>query len=340
MNPNIAAFLRVIRAGESRQDDSAYTLLNGGGHFSGFADHPYAGQPAPPGLAAGAYQYIPHTWARVAATYEAKDFSPAEQDRVTGAWIEALAGPAIRAGDLATAMSQLKSIWISLASMPPSKAQAVFQQYGGALVGQEPAPQPAPEPAPSQGTSMPILALLPLIAQFIPQIMTLIKPESKSTAKDAQVAQTILNTVVQAAGVVTDGSAATASTVAQAAEKMGQDPALAQKVQEAVVTHPDVMELLEVGGGGVEAARQYALGDVGGPWWRFLVNAAFWIALALLPLLYMVVYRVLWGSFSEQLQTVVVTAIVSGLLGSITGFFFGSAYQHTRQAVQQQQSST
>ena len=42
-NTNVQAFLRVIRAGESSQDDSAYTVINGGSHFTDFSKHPWDG---------------------------------------------------------------------------------------------------------------------------------------------------------------------------------------------------------------------------------------------------------------------------------------------------------
>src|SRR5271157_5722303 len=79
-NVNISAFLHVIRHGESNQTDSAYTLISGDGHFSDFTRHPFAGQSAPPGRAAGAYQFIPHTWQALASSYGFSGFTPQEQD--------------------------------------------------------------------------------------------------------------------------------------------------------------------------------------------------------------------------------------------------------------------
>ena len=39
-NPNVQAFLRVIRAGETSQDDVAYRMMFGGGLFDDFSRHP------------------------------------------------------------------------------------------------------------------------------------------------------------------------------------------------------------------------------------------------------------------------------------------------------------
>lgn len=65
------------------------------------------------------------------------------------------------------------------------------------------------------------------------------------------------------------------------------------------------------------------------PFWQ---SAAFWITIAFLPMLYMVVYRVLWATapdgtqlFSTDMQSVVITSIIVGLLGTITGYFMGSS---------------
>ena len=41
---------------------------------------------------------------------------------------------------------------------------------------------------------------------------------------------------------------------------------------------------------------------------------------ALLPLVYLTVYYVLTGDFAAEVKSMVVGAVVSGVLGSITGF--------------------
>jgi hypothetical protein len=49
------------------------------------------------------------------------------------------------------------------------------------------------------------------------------------------------------------------------------------------------------------------------------------VTAALLPLVYLVVWRVLTGSFSAEVQSMVIGAVVSGVLSSITGFWLGSS---------------
>src|SRR6266480_437003 len=112
-NANVQAFLRVLRAGESNQNDDAYTLLNGGGHFADLSRHPYYGLPTPPAKAAGAYQYLGTTWKRYAEKYGVDAWADAQnvprfgkeaQDFVAVADIcEHNALYAVQRGDVATA---------------------------------------------------------------------------------------------------------------------------------------------------------------------------------------------------------------------------------------------
>ncbi len=80
--PEGAAFLNVIKGGES---SGAYNVINGGATFSDYSHHPKEGLHGDHGITAGAYQFLPSTWARVLkANPDIKDFSPASQDK--GAW--------------------------------------------------------------------------------------------------------------------------------------------------------------------------------------------------------------------------------------------------------------
>ena len=54
------------------------------------------------------------------------------------------------------------------------------------------------------------------------------------------------------------------------------------------------------------------------------------ITAALLPLVYIVVWKVLTGQFSPEVQSMVIGAVVSGVLSSITGFWLGSSASSQR----------
>lgn len=333
---NVKAFLRVIRAGESSQDDSAYTIIFGGSHFSDFAEHP--NQRIPFGntfsTAAGAYQFLHRTWTGLVKQYSFPDFSPEYQD--LGA-IALIAGRKalqdVVNGDLVAALPKCAREWASLPFSPygqptitVEKCEAVFRQYGGTLTGGqgpfvEIKPPEVPiivateQPAKPKETRMGALAMFgPLIAQLIPAVAKLFGG-GEVAQRNVAVGQLVLDTAVKAANAVNEQ---------EAIDKMKSDPAILQQVTQAVVTLPAVLEVLEVGGG-IEKARAAAADPAQIAFWR---NPAFIVTALLLPLLYMVVGSVVFdqgAGWSDEMRSVVVTAIVTGLLGSITGFFLGSS---------------
>ena len=80
----------------------------------------------------------------------------------------------------------------------------------------------------------------------------------------------------------------------------------------------------EAGGGGISGAREYStkMTPPEKPW----LSPALWVTLALLPLVYMALYAVLYkGGFSDDIRAMVLGAIFGGLLtGGITAFWFGN----------------
>ena len=194
------------------------------------------------------------------------------------------------------------------------------------------------------------LMLLPLLAQWVPQILSLIKPDSKSTAKDAQVAQTVLNVAAEAAGVIQKGEQATAANVGATVDMLQKDPELAKKVQEAVVTHPEIMGVLQIGEGGIQGARDFgkAIQVAEKPFW---FNPTFWITVGLFPMMYMIAYSVLFTvapdssatvddvvklawyqkiGFDPNTRTGLVNLIVGYVFGGVVGVWFGTSYGSQR----------
>lgn len=318
--PNLQGFLRVIRAGETSQEDSAYTELFGGGHFDAPPwEHPSTAvvRGALKSTAAGAYQFLASTWGDVVKALGPMDFSPANQDlgaafliNRRGALQDAISG------DLASAISKCNREWASLPGSPygqPTRtleqAQAVFLQYGGqsstvkSLVTQGVKPMPV------------FMALLPQLLGMIPQLGQLFGSGTEVSNRNVAAASVVADTIVKA----------TQSTNVQAAvEAMQNDPAVLSAAKEALdAVWPSIVES---GGGGIGQARKDAAAPEQIPFYK---NPAFVVTMALAPLLYMVAAAVLFGiggqTWSDDVKTMVVTAIVSGLLGSITGFFLGSS---------------
>lgn len=325
-NKNVAAFLRVIRQGESNQDDSAYTLLNGGGYFIGLLNHPYAGQKTPPAKAAGAYQFIASTWGEVSRLYGIPGFGPREQDiGAVGRIIYRQALDDVVAGRFAVAVAKCKQEWTSLpgaaeshAAWTLAKAQALYQSYGGALGVVH---KDAPSTNVGQRKSMPILALLsafgPMLAQMIPAVAKLLNPNPSEVAtRNLDAAQLVLDTVVKASGQ---------PNVQGAVEAMQADPALTKSVAEAVVTEPSIMAVLEIGGG-IKAAREtdaVSTQAVKGFWH----SPAFWISLVLLAMPFMLLADVFYvhpTDYDGNLKTQIVTGVLAVIM-VVCGFWLGSS---------------
>lgn len=158
LNSNIAAFLRVIRSGESSQDDSkAYRMLFGGKTFSDFSKHPRIATKSPWGYtsAAGAYQfmaYVPgkvktNTWDRIQAKLGLPDFSPESQDiaaiellRERGVLEDVKAGNIERAIKGYSSKTGANKEWASLPANPYGQpaislnsAISTYIKYGGTL---------------------------------------------------------------------------------------------------------------------------------------------------------------------------------------------------------------
>lgn len=139
--PNVAALLRVIRAGEGTADAGGYRRLFGGGTFAGFADHPrqIVVKSGYRSTAAGAYQFLESTWDETARIMGLRDFSPASQDLAAlgriaarGALDDAIAGR------LESALRKIAREWASLPGSPYgqptislTRARQVFADAGG-----------------------------------------------------------------------------------------------------------------------------------------------------------------------------------------------------------------
>lgn len=307
---NVAAFLRVIRERESSQDPSAYTIINGGAHFSSFAAHPYAGLlTSQGGKAAGAYQFIPSTWAEVAKLYSLMDFSPQSQDLgAVGRVVYRGALDDVIAGRFEQAVAKCRQEWTSLPGASESrgdwtmeKAKAVFLKYAGGIADGERAPRDdMPTQLKPEIKQMGALAALqlfgPILSGLIPQIASILKPESEVAKRNVGLAQTIVDTIT---------STANAPNLQAAVEKMQADPAVKNAVQKAVVTEPTVITTLQISevGGGITGARQAdALASASDkPFYK--TSAVFWVSVLLIPLVYWLVGSLIVGGMAQKVPS-------------------------------------
>lgn len=233
---NVQAMAHVVRERESNQTPDAYTLINGGSHFTPPADysqwrHPWHGIPTTQGAkACGAYQHLGTTWASLGQRYGIPDFSPPNQDAgFVGGLIDRGALDDVVAGRFEDAVAKLRKEWTSLpgaaessSSWTMEKAKALFQQYGGG-VSADRAPRPDIAPPPTEGHKMGAIAL-PLLTQLIPQVLGLFSQRAQATIAEktgadpklaADFMQSMIAQVGHAVGVpVVDDQTATQAVAA------------------------------------------------------------------------------------------------------------------------------
>ena len=169
-NPNVKAFLRVIRQGETNQSDVAYRMMFGGATFDDFGHHPNLVHTigALKSTAAGAYQFLGSTWGACQRALDLPDFSPASQD-LAAVWLISNRGALddVIAGRIEQAIGKCAHEWASLPGSPYgqptrtlSQALDTYAQWGGALgaaarvpdaqVATLPAQETTPSPAPAE----------------------------------------------------------------------------------------------------------------------------------------------------------------------------------------------
>lgn len=332
---NVQAMSRVVREKESRQTDDAFTLINGGTHFSAPPwRHPWHGIPTTQGArASGAFQHLGTTWASLAQRYGIPDFSPPNQEAgFVGGLIDRGALEDVIAGRFEEAVAKLRKEWTSLPGAAESrgdwtmeKAKQVFLKYGGAVAGgPDPRPDipdtsPTPLPtSPQTGANMPTaLALFaPILGELIPQIKSILNPQSEVAKRNTALLETIGNIIVKQAG---------ATNMQDAVEKMQADPAVKESVQKAVVTEPVVMQTLQITevGGGIAGARQADLVTQQQEKPFYKASAVFWVSVLLLPIVYWLVGSIIVGGGAQR---VVNAAGTYGQAASMWVIFFLSLF--------------
>jgi len=351
--PNVAAFLRALRLGEGTKDDAGYRRIVGGGMADSLADHPrkmvWLPRYGVNSSAAGAYQFLGKTWDGLVKQYGFPSFEPQWQDAgAVGLIIGRKALDAVRRGDIRAAIALCRNEWASLPGSPyGQRTEAMdavlleYRKWGGTLTAGEPAtqqpapiehhdfpPDTQPEPVPigeamNYGESAPMIPILPLITAVLPSIIGAIPELGKLFGSGSDVSQRniagatkVLEAVTQATGAV---------NAVEAAERIAADPAAADAARAAVQSI--WFELVEAGGGGIDGARKADLARASSDWtWH--KSASFMIALPLILILLLAVCSILFpvmgGDWPADTRTAVVTLIVGSIIGSLTGYYFGS----------------
>jgi lysozyme len=161
---------------------------------------------------------------------------------------------------------------------------------------------------------LPVLgALLPTIIGMIPQLTKVFTDGTSVTDRNIVVAQKVGELVVDATN---------STNLQQAVETMQKDPEALQAATAAVQSQ--MYDLVEAGGGGIAGARQFAASADS----KFFYSPAFWVTVLLMPLLYGTVWIALTNEsgFSNEVRAAIASAVVTGILGAVVGFWLGSSF--------------
>jgi muramidase (phage lysozyme) len=320
-HPNVQAGMAVIRTAEGTFDEDGYRRHFGGELFdiSNGWQHPHKaitkkhGKSVITSTAAGAGQFLSKTWRGLQAQYDIPDFSPAWQDFGIVALIAGRGAlNALIAGRFDEFVTRCNREWASLPGSPygqPTisleRAREIFYLHGGTVAD----PAELPKGSPMSPLVIPILQTL---ASSLPALAKMFGSGSEVANRNIAAGQIIADKIVEVTQAV---------NLQEAAEKIQSNPEALQAAKQVVAE--TVMALSEAGGGGITEARKQAASPDQTPPWK---NPAVWVTLLFVPLIYGAAWAVLFrDGISDDLKTMVVTAIFAGLLGSITGFFLGSS---------------
>lgn len=163
---------------------------------------------------------------------------------------------------------------------------------------------------------------LPALIEAIPKLGRIFGSGSEVAERNAKAAELAVAIVQEAVG---------ARNAQEAVETVKADPTAAQAAASAVEAR--WMELTEAGGGGIDGARKAdaAFAASGAKAWE---SPSFWFLVGAMPLVYVVVLAVMGvigkGEFTSELQSAVVTMVVSLVLGGAAGYYWGATTTRNR----------
>lgn len=194
-----------------------------------------------------------------------------------------------------------------------------------------PTPPPAPIEAPRadipaeqpKGKPMaPIIAaLLPSLISAIPKLGALFGSGSEVATRNVKAAEIAFGVAKEALG---------ANNEQEVVERIQSDPAAVVTVAKAI--EDNWFSLTDAGGGGIDGARKAdaviaASGDM-------LHSPSFWIAVLLLPLVYMIVANLIGvlgaSTWSDDARAGLTGSIVGSIIGGVVGYYFGQTTSRNR----------
>lgn len=190
--------------------------------------------------------------------------------------------------------------------------------------------QLGPEPSPhvhQEKPTMPIpafvAAALPALVELIPRLARVFGSGSQVAERNAKAAEILAETVQRATA---------APNIQAAVESMRTDPVALQAAAAAVESR--WLEISEGGGGGIDGARRAdAQGRAAGD---LLHSASFWVALLLLPLVYLLVMSLIGlvgtATWSDDVRAGLAGSLISAIVGGLVGYYYGQTTTRNRSA--------
>jgi len=333
---NVIAFLAVIRDGETSHTDDAYRTMFGGGLIESLADHPrkavtkQLGRQKITSTAAGAYQFLQRTWDECVDALGLPNFGHQSQDLAAVFLINRRSAlEDVIAGRLNNAIAKCNREWASLPGSPYGqpvmtwdRALAVFQRAGGFVdFGSDRSKTTPAAPAPTkEATAMPfpafLAAALPALIEAAPKLGRIFSSGSETAERNLKAAEMVVDIAKEAVG---------AKNEQELVEVIKSDPVAVQTVRDAIEANWGRIDEM---GGGIQAARDANIAGATIPPKR---NMALWVTLLLLPLVYGTVGAVLFGpNWSDDVRAMVVSSVVTGVLGGIMGYWLGTSFSSAR----------
>ena len=160
-----------------------------------------------------------------------------------------------------------------------------------------------------------LAAAIPALIEVVPNLVKIFGSGSEVSERNAKAAEIVVNAAKEAIG---------AKNEQELIEQIhNADPETLADIRAAV---KEVWYEIAIDTTGVEGARK-----ANSETKEFWVQPAFWVTVLLLPLVYGVVYAVLYlPGFTDEVKAMVVASVVSGLLGSIAGFWLGTSWSSSR----------
>lgn len=164
---------------------------------------------------------------------------------------------------------------------------------------------------------------LSALVREIPGLIRSFGSEGRVTERNAKAAELLIGSVMEQTG---------APNAQAAVDAVRSSPEVRAQVTQRLEAE-GWFEITEAGGGGIEGARAYSTAMKGEDVRHI---PAFWITIALLPLLYGTVWIVLTGSseaFSGELRAAIASSVVTGILGGVIGYWLGLKFSAPRTQV-------